>query len=279
MFDGIGDFFSGAWDSASSWTSDNLGSLSLGSAWEGIKNWASDNISSDTVGNIVGGVFNLATNALANSLNMRNSRKMAQYNAQISRELAAYGFDLQKKGLEVAKGLRDQSVQETPGLMKAGLLAAGYNPILAVNSSAGQPFSQSVNPTVGGADSSAPRVDLSKVDLPAIDQTKAQTDFIKRRTLSEGWQIRTLSRSEAKGLGANLLGKLGFNFNDHSQTTFLVAYNPITGELRNLGDTESGLGSTGPASSADDVPDGEVIVSEPYHVRTTQAFPKGRKHN
>lgn len=87
-----------------------------------------------------------------------------------------------------------------------------------------------------------------------IKKINAETDLIKRRTDAEGWQVKTLTRSEARGLGAHALKLLGINFSRSDQDTFLVAYNPITGELRALGGTDDSLHSTGPVTNAKDLP-------------------------
>lgn len=162
----------------------------------------------------------------------------AQRNNSVQNALAAYNLQLHYLP-KFVKGQRQ------------ALEAAGYNPIMAVNSAGGMPMSSHLPETGGLLSGSRTSAFMDNVAKSAmIEQTNAQTDFIKKRTLGEGWQIKTLSRSEAQGLGANLIHTLGFNFHDSSQDTFLVAYNPITGELRNLGDTSHGLGSTGPASNA-----------------------------
>lgn len=217
---------------------------------------------------LIGGGFGLVNSAINNVWSLENSKAMADYNKEISKELADYGFELDKKSLDYSKQVRDQSVIETPYLNRTGLVAAGYNPILAVNSSAGAPFSQQMSPSVPSGGGSSPQFTPSKLDVlgmmreaSAIRQTEAQTELLQKRTLGEGWQVKTLTRSEAEGLGGNLLGKLGFNLHDSSQTTFLIAYNPITGELRNLGDTRHGIGSTEP-SSASDVPDPHVVIED-----------------
>lgn len=185
--------------------------------------------------------------------NDARQRDMSRYNANLQKELSLYAYDLYKK-----------SLVDSPGLKRKGLEAAGFNPILAVNSAAGGSYSGGI-PSVGSnisssqyqshADSSSHG--SSKVNPLLLANAEADLEIkgataanIRQRTAGEGWQVKTLTRSEAMGLGASIGKALGFNFSDHDQTTFLVAYNPITGELRNLGDTQGGLGTTGASTDA-----------------------------
>lgn len=228
---------------------------------------------------VIGGMFGLSNTALSSGLSLHNSKVMADYNADIAKDLADYGLvqqkdlgkfnlSLSKQGADYAKQLYNDSITETPSLNRAGLVAAGYNPILAVNSAAGSPFSTSVGAVAGNVSqpntsgSGSPRLNSDILgairDMAAIRQTEAQTDLIKRRTAGEGWTVKTLSRSEAAGLGVNVLKSLGINLSKSDADTFLVAYNPITNEFRHIGNTESGLGAA-EVTNALDVPSDKVL--------------------
>lgn len=172
--------------------------------------------------------------------------------------LAQWGYDKlwsaqRENSIENARAAYDLQLEYLPKYVKGqrdALVAAGYNPIMAVSSASGQPMSNQLPATDGlGSPSRSSGYYENAAKAALIEQTNAQTDFIKRRTLGEGWVVKTLTASEARGLGANFARTLGFHFNGSDSQTFLVAYNPITGEMRNIANTDS-LGSTGETNDA-----------------------------
>lgn len=168
-----------------------------------------------------------------------------------SKDMAVFDFVLQQ-----------QALRTSPSAMREGLESAGYNPILAVNSATNVPTpSMPAGPQASNSSgNSSGKFSLDALQqLASIKQTNAQADYIGKKTENEGWKVLTLNTTQAAGLGATLCHKLGINLHESGNRQWVIAYNTVTGEFRNLANASVfGVNSTGEVTNAKDVPEATV---------------------